>query len=116
MIRFTAESGYGNNLYIDNVNISTVSGVKNLDLNSFTLTPNPARALAQVRFNISTAQNMQLMVYNTLGSLVLSNDLGELTSGEHTVSVDALRLNAGSYRVVLQGKNGVAQTQMVVVK
>jgi hypothetical protein len=116
LVRFSAISGYGNNLYLDNVNLTTVSGVKNLDLSSFTLAPNPTKDLAEVRFGLPTAQSIQLKVYNNLGSLVQTMELGELASGNHTVSVNALRLNAGSYRVVLQGKDGIAQTQMIVLK
>ncbi len=115
-VRFVGETGYGNNLYIDNVNISTVSGVKPLELSAFSLSPNPSNGISEVRFELPTAQNMQLMVYNALGSLVQSRDLGFLTSGQHNVSVDAARLNAGSYRVVLQGAAGIAQTQWIVLK
>ena len=115
-IRFVGESGFGNNLYIDNVSVSTVSGVKALELSAFTLSPNPSSDISEVRFELATAQNMQLMVYNALGSLVQNRDLGVLTSGKHNVSLDAARLNSGSYRVVLQGKEGIAQTQWIVLK
>ncbi|MBL7828646.1 MAG: Omp28-related outer membrane protein [Saprospiraceae bacterium] len=116
IVRFVAESGYGNNAYIDNVNISTAVGVKNLELTGFTVQPNPASDVAEVRFGLDKAQNVQLMVFDALGSLVQTRDLGQLTSGDHFVSLDAVRLTSGSYRVVLQGEAGVAQTQWVVVK
>ena len=116
LIRFVAESGYGNNLYIDNVNITTATGVTQLDLSTFTLSPNPTRDIAEVRFGLDKAQSIKMLVYNTLGTLVQTQELGELTSGDHSVSLDATRLSTGSYRVVLQGSEGVAQTQMVVVK
>lgn len=115
-VRFTAESGFGNNLYLDNVNVATAVGVKNLDLSSFSVMPNPTESKSEVRFGLPTAQNIQLMVFNTLGALVQSRDLGELPSGDHTVAIEALGLNSGSYRVVLQGAEGVAQTQWIVLK
>ncbi len=116
IFRFVAESGYGNNLYIDNVNVTSSVGVKNLDLSSFSMMPNPTSGSTEVRFGLGEAQNIQLMVFNTLGSLVSSRDLGELTSGDHAVSLNALNLTSGTYRVVLQGKDGIAQTQLVVLK
>lgn len=116
IIRFVGESGYGNNAYIDNVNVTTATGVKNLDLTSFTIKPNPTRDLAEVRFGLDKAQTVQMMVYNNLGALVQSQNLGQLTSGDHFINLDAARLNSGSYRVVLQGEQGVAQTQWIVVK
>jgi hypothetical protein len=115
-VRFAAESGFGNNLYIDNVNLKTSVGVKNLDLTSFAVMPNPASDKSEVRFGLTSAQNVQLLVFNTLGALVQSRDLGELTSGDHTVALTTLGLNSGSYRVVLQGEEGTAQTQWVIMK
>ncbi len=115
-VRFVGETGYGNNLYIDNVNVSTVSSVKTLELGAFALSPNPSRGISELRFDLPTAQNMQVMVFNALGSLVQTRDLGMLTSGKHNVSIDAASLNAGSYRVVLQGEAGIAQTQWIVLK
>ena len=109
VIRFVAESGYGNNAYIDNVNVTTAVGVKNLDLTTFILNPNPTRDHAE-------AQNLQMLVFDALGSLVQSRDLGQLTSGDHVVALDAVRLNSGTYRVVLQGAQGIAQTQWIVLK
>lgn len=116
LIRFIAESGYGNNLYIDNVNVTTAVGVKELTLTSFNLVPNPTRDYAEVRFGLETAQDVQLRVYNAEGALVQSQLLGELLSGETRVVLNASNLASGSYRVVLQGSEGIAQTQWVVVK
>ncbi|MCB0525861.1 MAG: Omp28-related outer membrane protein [Saprospiraceae bacterium] len=115
-VRFVAESGYGNNLYLDNVEVSSLVGVKTLTLNNFSIAPNPSNDVSEVRFGLASAQNIQLMVFDALGALVQNRDLGELTSGNHSVSISALGLNSGSYRVVLQGKDGVAQTQWVVLK
>lgn len=116
IIRFVGESGYGNNLYVDNVNVSTTVGTKELSLSDFTLVPNPTRDIAEVRFGLETAQSVELRVYSAEGALVQSQLLGDLASGDHRVSLNATKLASGSYRVVLQGSEGVAQTQWVVVK
>jgi hypothetical protein len=116
LIRFVGESGYGNNLYIDNVNIALTTGVKELTLNSFTLQPNPTRDVAQISFGLEKPEHIQLSVFSAEGALVQSQQLGDLTSGEHTVILNANDLPSGSYRVVLQGKEGVANTQWVVIK
>ena len=116
LIRFVGESGYGNNLFVDNVNVSTTVGIKELTLSAFTLAPNPTRDFAEVRFGLANAQNIELRVYSAEGALVQSQLLGELASGEHFVALNATKLTSGSYRVVLQGAEGVAQTQWIVVK
>lgn len=116
LVRFVGESGYGNNLYVDNINVSTLVGVKELELSSFTLRPNPTRDVTQVRFGLDKPESIQLMVFNAQGTMVQSKNLGDLTSGEHTVSLEANSLPSGSYRVMLQGKDGVANAQWVVIK
>lgn len=116
LIRFVGESGYGNNLYIDNLSISTIVGVKELTLSTFNLQPNPTRDFAQVRFGLEKPESIQLSVFNAQGVLVQSKQLGDLPSGEHAVELSAINLPSGSYQVVLQGKEGVAHAQWVVVK
>lgn len=116
LFRFSAESGYGNNLFLDNVNVNTTVGIKELTLSGFDLVPNPTRDYAEVRFGLENAQNIELRVYNVAGALVQTQLLGDLATGEHRVVMNANQLVSGSYRVVLQGSEGVAQTQWVVVK
>jgi hypothetical protein len=101
---------------VDNVNVSTTVGTKELTLTQFNLVPNPTRDYAEVRFGLETAQNIELRVYSAEGALVQSQLLGELPAGENRVVMNASQLASGSYRVVLQGSEGTAQTQWVVVK
>lgn len=117
LLRIKGISSYGNNLWLDNVNVAITSDVKNLtSLSNFTVQPNPARANAEVRFTLDQPENLQMQVFGMDGSLVQSRQLGNLVAGQQVVALDATSLSAGSYRVVLQGKAGVAQTQWIVVK
>jgi len=116
LIRFVGKAGSGNNLFIDNVNITTTVGTKELALSAFNMVPNPTRDYAELRFGLETAQNIQLSVYSAEGALVQSQLLGELASGEHRVVMNAIKLASGNYRVVLQSNEGLSQTQWVVVK
>lgn len=116
LIRFVGISGFGNNLFVDNINVSTVVGVKELELNSFSLRPNPTSDVAQVRFSLEKPERITLSVFDAQGALVRTQNLGDLTSGDHVVSLEASGLNNGSYRVVLQGKEGVATAQWIVLK
>lgn len=116
MVRFVGESGWGNHLYIDNFKVSSLVGVKELTLSTFTLQPNPTSDFAQVRFGLEKPESIQLSVFNAQGTLVQSKQLGDLPSGEHAVVLDANNLPSGNYKVVLRGKEGVAHAQWVVVK
>jgi len=116
LVNFMAESGFGNHLFIDNVGVTSTVGTKELMLSNFNLVPNPTRDYAEVRFGLETAQNIHLFVYSAEGALVQSQLLGDLATGEHRVVMNANKLASGSYRVVLQGSEGLAQTQWVVMR
>lgn len=117
LVRLVGMSGYGNNLYLDNLNISSVVGVKTLaSLEKFNVQPNPVRDAAQVRFNLAQAEEISLTVFNMYGQPVYTQQLGNLPSGEHAATVDAATLPSGHYRVVLQSQNGTAQLPLVVAK
>ncbi len=116
LVRFVGVSGFGNNLYLDNINLSTSVGVQQLNLNGFKVQPNPTQDLSRVSFNLPAADDIQVSVFNATGLLVQTQQLGNLVSGTHNVDLDAARLPSGSYRVVLQGNTGLAQLQWVVIK
>lgn len=117
LVRLVGMSGFGNNLYIDNLLISPVVAVRELaSLEQFKIQPNPARDLTQVRFSLSQAEEMRLMVYNLYGQPVYTQQLGSLPAGAHAVNVDAANLPAGHYRVVLQSQRGTAQQSLMIAK
>ncbi|MEZ4919579.1 MAG: Omp28-related outer membrane protein [Saprospiraceae bacterium] len=118
MVRFRAVSGYGNMLYVDNINSSSVTSgtVALLPLSEFKVVPNPSSSNAQLRFNIDQPESIAMSVYNNLGVLVAQQHLGDLAAGMHTTQLESFNLPNGTYRVVLQGKQGVASIQWVVAK
>lgn len=118
LVRIKGESHYGNNLWIDNINLLTpATGVQNLTaLSKLAVQPNPTRTTANLNITLDNPETLLMQVFNLDGQQVESRQLGTLVAGSHLISLDAASLPAGSYRVVLRGKNGVAQTQWVVVK
>ena len=100
-----------------NQTFAITSGTKDLQsLSNFTIQPNPTRSTAEVRISLNQPESLQMQVYGMDGALLESRILGDFTSGSHVIALDAARYASGSYRVVLQGKGGVAQTQWMVVK
>jgi len=116
LVRFVAESGWGNNIFVDNINVTALVGVKDLHLSSFRLQPNPGREITQISFGLEKPESIRLSVFSSDGTLVQSKNLGDLPSGEHTATLDANNLPAGSYRIMLEGKEGVANAQWIVIK
>lgn len=117
LVRLRGTSDFGNNLYMDNINVAATSGVNNVPgLADATIVNNPTASTSELRFALEQPQSLSLMVYNVDGSLVQSMHLGDLPSGDHVAPLDATQLPSGSYRVVLQGKTGLSQMQWIVLK
>lgn len=99
-IKFVGENGYGNNIYVDNINITTAVGVEEVALeNNVTVYPNPVEDLANVSINLVSSDNVTLDVYNAVGQKVYSVNKGQLTVGNHNVTVDFSALESGFYFV-----------------
>ncbi len=112
LIRFRATSGYGNNLYVDNINIFSsasmvgVNDITSTTINSLEVYPNPINDNATVDFNLANAANVEVTMNNLLGQTVYSSSLGQLSNGNHTMKIDASKLNAGIYFITLNVADG----------
>lgn len=109
IVKFRATSAFGNNLYLDNVNLmqadpTGVNEVRN-DFSSVSLFPNPSRGATTLRVNANVSTNATLSVTNVLGQVVYSNKLS-LEAGENNININAAELASGVYNVVLESNSG----------
>ena len=107
----------GNNIYIDNINIGSSSvGIDNIqkEENSFHVFPNPASGTLQIEItNFSEAQT-EVAIYNSIGQLLINENVGRLSSGIQILPMDISSLGSGIYLIqVTQG--GVKQQQIITV-
>lgn len=103
IIKFKATSDYGNNLFIDNINIGTVGVeiVDNLE-NAVSVYPNPSNEMAFVRFTTNSTENIQITLVNTLGQVVYNQSYGTLGLGDQMLSFYTSDLTSGIYLVNLK--------------
>ncbi|MFN4079931.1 MAG: choice-of-anchor J domain-containing protein [Saprospiraceae bacterium] len=115
LIRFRALSGYSNRLYVDNIALTTSVSAKNLPeaFTSLMVAPNPSAGASELRFSLDRAQDLNMLIFGADGRLVEMRGLGLLNEGAHVIHLDGARLPAGSYRVSLQGSEGIAQIQWI---
>lgn len=99
-IKFECVNGYGNNMYVDNINITNAVGVEEVALeNNVTVYPNPVEDLATITMNLVSSDNVTVDVYNAVGQKVYSVNKGQLAAGNHNVTVDFSALESGFYFV-----------------
>jgi hypothetical protein len=59
--------------------------------------PNPAFSSVTIRFPVSEPQNINIKLFNFLGKEIRSIDLGYLTEGLHTYTINAENIPSGMY-------------------
>lgn len=103
-VMFRATTGYGNNIYVDDINISSTACatgiVEESSSNNLNLYPNPANSLVNVSFNLADKSEVTVNVYNTLGEIVYTENKGEMI-GAQIVSINTENFSSGIYMVEL---------------
>lgn len=109
-IRFRGISGYGNNFYIDNINVSgQIVSTTDIDgLEGLSVWPNPTSDQLNIQFDLEEGQPMVLSVYNMLGQMIEQQPLGTVPAGTYFKTLQTASWQPGQYVMVLQGKNGLA--------
>lgn len=98
--RFKATSGFGNNLYLDDINLTTAVGIgENLLEEQISLFPTPTSGIVflnlnaikdeQVRISVLDATGKQLDTYMTEKSNQHEVQLSGLANGLYTIQIDA---------------------------
>jgi len=117
-LKFLFHSNAGNNLYIDDINITTTnSGVEEDILSDidFRIQPNPVNDYSVISFNLQRSNNVKMSIYNILGQEVLNLANENLVAGEHkyTISNDDFG-DAGFYFVQISVGNQMMTKKIAV--
>lgn len=78
--------------------------------------PNPFNPSTNIAFNLPSAGEVSLKVYNLLGQEVATLIDGKLGSGSHTVSFNASQLTSGMYIYRFQTRNHLQTKKMMLIK
>lgn len=115
LVKFVASSKYGNNMYIDNVNLVSTTGIKAIDNNaSIELFPNPASTETTVRINATEASELNITFFNTVGQLV-SQKTVTTEVGVNNINFDVKALADGIYNVVIADKAGNSTVKKLTI-
>ena len=91
LFAFKAISGYGNNAYVDDININSATGlVENLSLSGVNVSPSLTSGEVQVSFNGVDTKNVTVSIMDASGKLL------EKLSGAD-MSADKAVLNLAKY-------------------
>ncbi|MES2761389.1 MAG: M43 family zinc metalloprotease [Bacteroidota bacterium] len=116
-IRYTSEAGSSNNFYIDDINLSTVTSLKEtmhslLNLNVF---PNPANQNISVAFDLLEDKKVEITLDDVLGRAVRKIAQQTLGNGYHLINIPVSDLSKGIYFVKMNVDNAIT-TQKIIVE
>lgn len=108
-----------------NFGSSTVAGLKTEDLvsvnessinSSVNLFPNPATEQLNIAFELKNADHVTIDIYNLVGQVVSTKDLGMLSSGYTLKQIDVSELSSGFYMVRIQTSDAEVVRKITVSK
>ena len=112
LIAFQCRNGYGNNLFIDNINLNDEALGTNSEADqspSFMAFPNPASSIVNVEF--ASSQNTSVQIINALGQLVGEN---EVKGNQSHTTIDLSNLPAGIYWLIMKSERNVSPQKLVI--
>jgi len=115
-VRFTNDNNYGNNIYIDDVVMSSsacTNGVDELTETAFAVFPNPATDAVNVIFNGTDADYM-VSIMDLNGRVISTMNINN-ANGSQTVTFATENIAKGSYLVTVTS-NGVTSTKTVIIR
>lgn len=114
LLKFEGTSGYGNNLYLDDINVNLTVGVGDIaDYVQFSVYPNPVSEKLTLELSLKQNEKATMEIVNQLGEVV-SSRVSDLNAGLSTVDFDVKDLTSGAYYIsVATGQGKVVKPFMV---
>jgi hypothetical protein len=103
IIKFVFTSGYGNNVFIDNVNIDGPLAIETVDNNSLSIFPNPVKDVLNINYDKAISQ---IDVYDVNGKRVKT-----FTTVNGTINISDL--SNGVYMLNMQTEDGLVIRKIV---
>ncbi|MEI6019595.1 MAG: T9SS type A sorting domain-containing protein [Bacteroidota bacterium] len=120
LVKFVTTNNNGNNLYIDNINLSSSSipdGIAKNNQNALGVNvyPNPNSGIANVQITSRLNQVAKLRVMNALGQVVFEKQLN-LTLGTNNSMLDLGGISEGIYTISIEGNQFRSTNKLVITK
>lgn len=88
ILRIRALSDYGNNCYVDNLNVTVTTGVNDAAIeNSLSIFPNPANDLVAVTAKLNKADDVTITIYDVTGRVIYANELNNVAAINNKIDV-----------------------------
>jgi hypothetical protein len=114
IVQFRNINGYGNNVYLDDINIKTIILPPALKDKGYLLTPNPTTGYLTLQHYPSAASLRGISVFNSIGQMVWKSDYGT-TPAMTNIRIDLSNIPPGIYFVRLLYTNKILTEKILKV-
>lgn len=116
LVKFQGTSDEGNNIFIDDIQISGALGVADQQTDfGFSVSPNPMTTNAVLNLETAIRDNYAVNVLDVTGKQVLSVFSGQLNVGNHRFEIASDKIgSAGIYLISVEGTSGRSVKKLVV--
>jgi hypothetical protein len=114
LVKFVVTSDHGNNLYLDNINLSQQStvGIRNDGAKeNILMYPNPTNGVVNIKMNTSNAGMSMITVLNNIGQIVYTGEV-TLNAGSNITQVNLKGLPYGIYMVNITTGNSTTHRKI----
>ena len=116
-VKFQFTSNGGNNIYIDDINITGATGIDEIENTlNYNVYPNPAEENSVIEFSLLNKEKVSIKIFDVLGREVDAIFSGELNSGEHQYSINKLNSFAGGVYLVNLTVGGETFSRKLIVR
>ncbi len=117
-LKFVFSGNGGNNIFIDDINISVDAGIKDIseEVESVNLFPNPAADYCTISFNVLKPKNLSVKVVDVLGKEVGAVKHELFNEGEQKIALNTSGLNTGIYFIQLSDGLRAISKQLIISK
>lgn len=118
IIRFTGTSDFGDNLYVDNINVagSPLSIANQVNNESISLYPNPAKNAATLEIVSDNAEAASIRILNMLGAVVSPSQVIGISQGSNLIDLPINSLVNGIYFVETIIAGEVSTSKLIINK
>jgi Secretion system C-terminal sorting domain/Cleaved Adhesin Domain len=110
---FKATSAYGNNLFIDNINIKLPTAIQDvINANSIIISPNPSNSNVNVSMMLPSTSDVNLTIVDMTGKTVFTKSISNINNIEEKINVS--NFATGIYNLVIKTNKGIASKKLTV--
>ena len=95
---------------------TSIAEIQSTEFGNVSIYPNPATTSTNVLLNLNDHENIVIDIYNSVGQVVFSQNNGELSSGEHLVTINTENFATGIYNLMVRTNKSIVSKKIVILK